>query len=41
MTVSRDDKHIICPPSALITVVTMSTLDIDLVVYRKGGHCLL
>lgn len=40
MIVSRDDKHIIYLPSALIAVA-MTALDIDLVVYRKDGHCLL
>ncbi len=38
--VSRDDEHIICPPSALIAVA-MSASDIDWVVYGNGGHGLL
>ena len=35
--VSRDDEHIICPPSALMAVA-MSASDIDWVVYGYGGH---
>ena len=35
--VSRDDEHIICPPSALIAVA-MSAPDIDRVVYGNGGR---
>lgn len=38
--VSRDDEHIICPPSALIAVA-MSASDIDRVVYESGGHHML
>ena len=33
--VSRDDEHIICPPSALIAVA-ISASDIDRVVYRNA-----